>query len=555
MKINGAQLLVLLLEKHGTETIAGIPGGANLPIYDALSTSSINHILSRHEQAAGFIAQGIARATGDTGVFLVTSGPGATNAITALADAKMDSVPLIMISGQVPVSMIGTDAFQEIDTYGMSIPATKHNFLVRDAAELPHIVSEAYRIAGESRPGPVVIDIPKDVQKQQIEIDPDEITVFHKDPCDDFDTDVLENIAQMINNAERPVLYIGGGVIISESSHEVWELAVKSTIPVISSLMGLGGFPGNHPLFVGMVGMHGDYHTNHFIEESDLIIALGVRFDDRATGKVTEFCPHASIIHIDIDESEMNKILPATVTLQADLKPSLKAINTLIEEKQRPEWNQQLNRLKGKYPVKINKEKLLSNPEHICKAISEDAPDNTIITTDVGQHQMWAARCCTITQPRTFLTSGGLGTMGFGVPAAIGAAAAYPEKRIICITGDGSLLMNIQELATIADHAYNIAIVLFNNQALGLVRQQQELFYNANYFSSEFATGPDFVSLAESFGITGRRLHAGNEDIFNSLLNTTGPILIDIPIDSSCNVFPIVPPGKANIQLIGGTAQ
>ncbi len=552
MKTNGAQLLVSLLEQHGTETVAGIPGGANLPVYDALAGSSIRHILCRHEQAAGFIAQGIARSTGKVGVFLVTSSPGATNALTALADAKMDSVPIIMISGQVPVSMIGTDAFQEMDTYGMTIPATKHNFLVRNASELPEIITEAYRVARDCRPGPVVIDLPKDVQKQIVDIDTEYTPAAETVCCDDFDTDAIGKITERINTAQRPVLYIGGGVILSGASNEVQELAMTSTIPVVSSLMGLGAFPGDHQLFVGMIGMHGDYHTNHFMQEADLIIALGVRFDDRATGKVDEFCPDASIIHIDIDESEIDKILPSMMKLEADVKAALRAINPLIEKRQRPEWIQRLNELKQTYPVVRDDDETLASPEHICRLISGESPEGTIITTDVGQHQMWAARILTLTRPRSFLTSGGLGTMGFGLPAAIGAAAANPGKRVICITGDGSLLMNIQELATLADLGSNVAIVVFNNQALGLVRQQQELFFNENYFASEFATGPDFRMLAESFGIRAVRLKAGDEADFAEQLRMTGPVLIDIPVDPSKKVFPIVPPGSANIQLIGG---
>ncbi|MFW5808569.1 MAG: biosynthetic-type acetolactate synthase large subunit, partial [Spirochaetota bacterium] len=470
----------------------------------------------------------------------------------ALADAKMDSVPIIMISGQVPVSMIGTDAFQEMDTYGMTIPATKHNFLVRNASELPEIITEAYRVARDCRPGPVVIDLPKDVQKQIVDIDTEYTPAAETVCCDDFDTDAIGKITERINTAQRPVLYIGGGVILSGASNEVQELAMTSTIPVVSSLMGLGAFPGDHQLFVGMIGMHGDYHTNHFMQEADLIIALGVRFDDRATGKVDEFCPDASIIHIDIDESEIDKILPSMMKLEADVKAALRAINPLIEKRQRPEWIQRLNELKQTYPVVRDDDETLASPEHICRLISGESPEGTIITTDVGQHQMWAARILTLTRPRSFLTSGGLGTMGFGLPAAIGAAAANPGKRVICITGDGSLLMNIQELATLADLGSNVAIVVFNNQALGLVRQQQELFFNENYFASEFATGPDFRMLAESFGIRAVRLKAGDEADFAEQLRMTGPVLIDIPVDPSKKVFPIVPPGSANIQLIGG---
>jgi acetolactate synthase-1/2/3 large subunit len=555
MKFTGASLLMSLLERHGTRVVAGIPGGANLPIYSALSSSSIEHILCRHEQGAGFIAQGIARSTGRTGVCLVTSGPGATNALTALADAKMDSVPMIMISGQVPLTHIGTDAFQEVDTYGMTIPTTKHNFLVRDAAELPRIVSEAYRLANSDRPGPVAIDIPKDIQKQEVDLDPESFPIFKGiDCCDDFNEESIRKIADRINEAEKPILYIGGGVINSECSNEIRELAVRSSIPVVSSLMGLGAFPTNHSLFVGMIGMHGDFHTNHFMNEADVVVALGVRFDDRATGKISDFIPNASVIHIDIDESEIDKIIPSSLKLQANLKPALSAIIPYIEETQRTVWNQRLAELKEQYPIERDWTESLSNPEHIIDLINKTAPEGTIITTDVGQHQMWAARHCVFTEPRTWLTSGGLGTMGFGLPAAIGAAKAHPGKRIICITGDGSLLMNIQELATVADLGSNIAIVLYNNQSLGLVRQQQELFYGKNYFASEFKTAPDFAKLAESFGLEAYSMKEGDEALFADKLMKEGPILFDIAIDRTANVYPIVPPGKGNTQLIGGKA-
>lgn len=552
MKYSGAEIIIKMLEKHGIDTIAGIPGGSNLPLYNALYKSKIRHILARHEQGAGFIAQGMTRSTGKPAVCFATSGPGATNLITAIADAKLDSTPIIAITGQVSSSLIGTDAFQEADTYGMTIPITKHNFLIHDASDLIDIINKAFEIAIEGRPGPVLIDVPKDVQNQIIEIDNFYITDVKPD-IKSTDVQELSKAAAMINKSKHPVLYIGGGIIHANALPEILKLAEKASIPVTSTLMGLGCMPYSHGLNIGMLGMHGARYTNLILEEADLLIGLGVRFDDRATGNVEQFCPNADVLHIDIDPAELNKLKTATLDITGNVKSVINELLPYIEINNREGWRSRIDFLKEEYPFNWPDEKDIFHPLNLIRAIGSMAPANSIITTDVGQHQMWTAQAYPFSQPRTLLTSGGLGTMGFGLPAAIGAALANPNRKVICFSGDGSILMNIQELATLAELGLNITIILLNNGHLGLVRQQQELFYNGNYIASKFDRNPDFPTIARGFGIDSIDLGRCKEpeETLQKMLSTDGPVFINVPVDYKELVTPMVPPGKANIEMIG----
>jgi acetolactate synthase-1/2/3 large subunit len=554
--MTGAELTIRLLERQGIETIAGIPGGANLPLYDALYNSDkIRHVLARHEQGAGFIAQGMARVSGQPQVCFATSGPGATNILTAIADAKLDSIPVICITGQVPSSMIGSDAFQEVDTYGLSIPITKHNFLIRTVAELLEAIPAAFSIATSGRPGPVLIDIPKDIQNQEISFDswPEPGVATTPTPAKSED---LEQAATMINQAKRPILYLGGGTIMSNASDRARELITKSNIPTTMTLMALGAIPADHKLSLGMLGMHAAPYTNMALEACDLLIAVGARFDDRATGKVSAFCPNAKIIHIDIDPSELSKIKQAHIGITGDVNTVLEELLPMIANNSRCEWTEEINHLKKIHPfIAPNRDKAGSAYGSIQK-IAEIVGDDAIVATDVGQHQMRTAQLYPLRKPRRWLTSGGLGTMGFGLPAAIGAALAEPDNTVICITGDGSLMMNIQELATAVEQQANIKIFLMNNNALGLVHQQQTLFYGQRTFASDYETHMDFMTIARGFGISTYDLGSSDrhEEIFEAALEQNGPALIHIPIDVNEQVLPMVPPGSPNSEMIGGTS-
>lgn len=552
MKYSGAEITIKLLERQGITTIAGIPGGANLPLYHALSGSSINHILSRHEQGAGFIAQGIARSTGKTAVCFATSGPGVVNLLTAIADAKLDSIPVVAITGQVASSLIGTDAFQEIDTYGLSLPITKHNFLVRSAEELLTVIPEAFRIAGSGRPGPVLVDIPKDVQNEQIEISSWPLPGM-PDAIGPIDVSAIRTAAQMINDAQRPLLYVGGGVISSEASSLLREIIHEFSMPVVSTLNGLGTIADDDPFYFGMLGMHGARAANELVDSCDLLIALGVRFDDRATGKISEFAPDAAIVHIDIDKSEFNKIKKSHCSVRGNVSEALSLLKKLLVKQQRSEWGAAVKAGKSKLIAARTKDENVLHPYNVIRFVSSIAPDNAIITTDVGQHQMWVAQHYPFRQPRTLLTSGGLGTMGFGLPNAIGAALAHPDRMVICFSGDGSILMNIQELATVADHELNVKVLLFNNGHLGLVRQQQELFYNKTYMASKFIRNPEFAAIAAGFGVRSVTISdpSGVEKALPELLLQKGPAFINVIIPHEYNVLPMVPPGAANRDTIG----
>ncbi|MRI49495.1 acetolactate synthase large subunit [Enterobacter ludwigii] len=550
-RFTGAQLIVHLLERQGITTVAGIPGGTVLPLYDALSQSTqIRHVLARHEQGAGFIAQGMARTQGKPAVCMACSGPGATNLVTAIADARLDSIPLICITGQVPSSMIGTDAFQEVDTYGISIPITKHNYLVRDITELPQVISDAFRIAQSGRPGPVWIDIPKDVQTAEIEIDvlpePGE-----RAPAPQFSAESVQAAAAMINAARRPVLYLGGGAI--NASDAVRQLAEKASLPTTMTLMALGMLPKAHPLSLGMLGMHGARSTNYILQEADLLIVLGARFDDRAIGKTEQFCPNAKIIHVDIDRAELGKIKQPHVAIQGDVAEVLAQLIPQTDASDRADWRQLVADLQKEFPGAIPTEGGPLSHYGLINAVAACVDDSAIITTDVGQHQMWTAQAYPLNRPRQWLTSGGLGTMGFGLPAAVGAALANPDRKVICFSGDGSLMMNIQEMATAAENQLDVKIILMNNQALGLVHQQQSLFYTQGVFAATYPGTINFMQIAAGFGLHTCDLNAEADPhaALQAAISRPGPALIHVRIDPEQKVYPMVPPGAANTEMVG----
>lgn len=550
---NGAELAIHLLERQGVTCIAGIPGGCNLPLYDALSQSKkIRHVLARHEQGAGFIAHGMARTSGKPAVFFATSGPGATNTLTALADAKLDSVPIICITGQVACSMIGTDAFQEVDIYGMSVPVTKHNFLVHSVDELLRAIPEAFTIASSGRPGPVLIDIPKDIQCAPVDFrvlpEPGEML-----PLLQPEQRLLERAASMINASERPVLLFGGGAASPETARTALELVELHGIPATMSLQGLGVIPVEHELSLGMLGMHGARSTNTVMEECDLLIVVGARFDDRATGKMERFCPHAKIIHIDTDAGEIGKLRTVDVGLASDAGLAMRSLFPLLDKRRRTAWLERIRSRKTLLDTSPEKADSPCSPYGIILCAASMLGDNDIITTDVGQHQMRVAQVYPFTRPTQWLTSGGLGTMGFGLPAAIGAALQNPEATVICFTGDGSLLMNIQELATAAETGVNVKIVLCNNNGLGLVQQQQELFYSGRLFASRYTGEVDYLRIAEGFGIPALSLNASDDPLgtLRSALGRRGPCLLEVRIRAEDKVFPMVPPGAANSDMIG----
>jgi len=554
MEMSGAELIVRLLERQGIRTIAGIPGGAILPLYDALAASTeIRHVLARHEQGAGFIAQGMARVSGRPEVCFASSGPGATNLVTAIADARLDSIPLIAITGQVPLSMIGTDAFQEVDIYGMTVPVTKHNFLVRSAHELLDVIPEAFRIAMSGRPGPVLVDVPKDVQNQRVQFEawPQPVVA---EPNRPLDLKAIEEAAQMINDAEQPVLYLGGGVVHSGASALAVTLAEQAGLPTTTTLMALGTMPSDHPLSIGMLGMHAARYTNFVLEEADLLICVGARFDDRAIGRAAQFCPRARIIHIDIDPSEHNKIKAAHVAIQGDVGQVLEALLPRIKVRLRKRWLSHVDSLKVRFPLQMPGLEDARSHYGLIQAVAACLDDDAIVTTDVGQHQMWVAQAYPFGRERQWLTSGGLGTMGFGLPAAIGAALAAPERTVVCFSGDGSIKMNIQELATLAEEGLKVKIVLMNNQSLGLVYQQQNLFYGKRVFASKYRGALDFTKIAEGFGIQSLDLDQVQNPraALAQALAAPGPCLIHASIDREQFVYPMVPPGAANTEMIGG---
>jgi len=552
-RITGAQLIVKMLEHHGIDQVMGIPGGTVLPLYHALSQSgTIRHVLARHEQGAGFMAQGMARTSGKPAVCIACSGPGATNLVTAIADARLDSIPLICITGQVPTAMIGTDAFQEVDTYGISIPITKHNYLVRNINELPGVMVDAFRIAQSGRPGPVWIDIPKDVQTAEIDI-AQLPAVAQPDSAPAFDHQDIARAAAMINEARRPVLYLGGGIISAAAADKARELAERADLPTTMTLMALGTLPAQHPLSLGMLGMHGARSTNYVLQEADLLIVLGARFDDRAIGKTEAFCPNAKIIHVDIDRAELGKIKQANLAIRGDVGAVLNQLIPQTRRQQRSEWRSTVHALQQQYPFAMPGVDNPLMPYGLIRAAAACVDDDAVITTDVGQHQMWVAQAYPLNRPRQWLTSGGLGTMGFGLPAAIGAALADPTRKVLCFSGDGSLMMNIQEMATAAENQLDVKIILMNNQALGLVHQQQTLFYQQNVFAATYPGMIDFLTIARGFGLATCCLNSAEDPLaaLQEAISAPGPCLIHVRIDADEKVYPMVPPGAANIEMIG----
>lgn len=561
MDISGAELIISLLERQGVAFVAGMPGGALLPLYEALGGSNrIRHVLARHEQAAGFIAQGMARLSGRAGVCFVTSGPGVTNVVTALADAKRDSVPLVCIAGQVSTHLIGTDAFQEVPTLDIVRRITKACYFVSSAGEIVDVVADAFRASESGRPGPVLIDVPKNVQTERVPLEIAERrpqTSPSRLPRSADRSLAYDRAAALIALAEKPVLYLGGGIIRARAHALVRELAEQTHIPVTTTLMALGLLPHDHALNLGMLGMHGARYTNQVIDSADLLIAIGVRFDDRATGNPEMFAPRAQIIHIDIDPGELGKIKPVTLAIEDDAacatRELLRRLSVLTSRHlRRDAWHACIGDLRRSRPLRMPRCENICSPYGIMRTLGQILPENAVVTTDVGQHQMWAAQALPLRRAGRWLTSGGLGTMGFGLPAAIGAALASPQTPVVCLTGDGSLLLNLQELATLAELDVDVKIIVLDNAALGLVRQQQELFYRKRFVGSRYANRPDFVSIASAFQIRARDLGCESEPraVLEHAMSTRGPWLIRVPIDESEHVYPFVAPGAANTQSL-----
>lgn len=554
MKLSGAEIIVECLKREGVKHIFGYPGGVVLNIFDLLyDEKDIKLILTRHEQGAVHAADGYARATGKPGVVLVTSGPGATNTVTGIATASMDSVPLVVMSGQVPTMLIGNDAFQEADIVGITRPCTKYNYLVKDVRDLSKIIREAFHIATTGRPGPVLIDLPKDVTASKTDfVWPEKIDIRSYKPTYEGNKWMINQAAHEIGKAKRPVIIAGGGVIISGASEELKELAEYTAIPVTMTLMGLGGFPGTHNLSLGMLGMHGTYYANKAVQESDLLIAIGMRFDDRVTGKIEAFAPHAKIVHIDIDPTSIRKNVRVDIPIVGDVKNVLKSLNRVLKEEVKEQWAEvrkawlrQIEAWKEERPLNYTKSDTVIKPQFVVEKIYELTKGNAIITTEVGQNQMWAAQFYKFDRPRTLLSSGGLGTMGYGFPAAIGAQIAFPDKLVIDIAGDGSIQMNIQELATAVLNKLPVKVAILNNNYLGMVRQWQELFYNERYSYSHLDVVPDFVAVAEAYGAVGLRATKPSEiePVLKEAFKVKKPVFMDFIVDWKEKVFPMVPAG------------
>ncbi len=553
MRMTGAQALVESLRREGVEVIFGYPGGAVIPIYDVLYQEGFRHILTRHEQAAAHAAHGYARSTGKPGVCIATSGPGATNLVTGLATAYMDSVPVVAFTGQVATTLLGRDSFQEADITGITIPITKHNYLVKKAQDLPKVIKEAFYIATTGRPGPVLIDIPKDVSTGLLDYDyPDKVDLPGYKPTYNGNSRQIKNAAQAIKEAEKPLIYAGGGVIISGAEQELLRLAETIQAPVTTTLMGLDAFPGNHPLSLRMLGMHGTAYANYAVSEADLIIAVGARFDDRVTGRVDAFAPRARIIQIDIDPAEIGKNVAVEIPIVGDIKQVLGELLPLLSPRQHPDWLAQIEAWKKKYPLTYNKEGGLIPPQMVVELLSELTGGDAIICTEVGQNQMWAAQYYNFLRPRSLITSGGLGTMGFGFPAAVGAQIGNPDRLVVDIAGDGSIQMNIQELATVATYDLPVKIIILNNGYLGMVRQWQELFCERRY-SATLLQNPDFCRLAEAYGVKALEAKKPEEvaSVLKEALAYPGPVLVNCHINPEENVMPMVPPNAAIQDMLG----
>ncbi len=559
MELTGAQILMNVLQEEGVKTIFGYPGGAVIDIYDELAKTDIRHILVRHEQGAVHAADGYARASGTVGVCLVTSGPGATNTVTGIASSYMDSIPIVIISGQVPTHLIGNDAFQEVDIVGITRPCTKHNYLVKHVDDLARIVREAFHIASSGRPGPVLIDLPKDIVNSRTNYDrqtPVHLKSYH--PTYEPNKKQLKKVVDLIEKAERPVIFAGGGVILSKAANELTAFARKTRMPVTTSLMGLGGYPGTDQLWLGMIGMHGTYRANMSVGACDLLIAIGVRFDDRVTGKIDAFAPHARIVHIDIDPTSIRKNIPVTVPVVGDCKKSLEYLNRMIEstelkdlDNRRQPWLDRIAEWKSTKPLAYEQKDTIK-PQFVVEKLYELTEGKAIITTEVGQNQMWAAQYYHFDQPNHFITSGGLGCMGFGLPAAIGAQMACPDRLVVDVAGDGSIQMNIQEMATAVQNCLPVKIVILNNGYLGMVRQWQELFYDKRYACTCMDHAPDFVKLAEAFGAVGLRAKHPEEveKVLKEGLAISRPVIMDFVVEKEESVYPMVPAGAPITEML-----
>lgn len=562
-KITGSQAIIRCLQEEGVKIIFGFPGGAIIDLFDALMDSDITNVLVRHEQGAVHAADGLARVTGEVGVALLTSGPGATNGVTAIATAYMDSIPLVILTGQVPTPLIGNDAFQEVDIVGITRPCTKHNYLVKDSKDLVPTLREAFHIARTGRPGPVLVDLPKDVVNKMVDFtEKKPIRMQTYQPNYEPHPGQVEKACKKILKAKNPVLYVGGGVILSGAHEELTELARKLNIPVTMTLMGLGGFPGSDPLSMGMLGMHGSYASNMAVAHSDLLIAVGARFDDRVTGRLDAFAPHATIIHIDIDPTSISKNVKVDIPIVADCKQALIAMNNWfntasdfnrdqVAASHEP-WLATIDEWNKKHPMGYAPEGEIIKPQYVIEKLDELTGGDAIITTEVGQNQMWAAQFYKFNKPRQWATSGGLGTMGYGLPAAIGAKMAFPEKTVIDVAGDGSIQMNIQELATARQYNCPVKVAILNNNYLGMVRQWQELFYNKRYAGTVMEVTPDFVALARAYGAVGLRATKTSEveDVIKEALATDNLVIMDFAIAREECVFPMVPAGKATTEML-----
>ncbi|MBL5923802.1 acetolactate synthase 2 catalytic subunit [Lelliottia amnigena] len=544
--MNGAQWVVHALRAQGVEIVFGYPGGAIMPIYDALYDGGVEHLLCRHEQGAAMAAIGFARATGKTGVCMATSGPGATNLITGLADALLDSVPVVAITGQVALPLIGTDAFQEVDVLGLSLACTKHSFLVQSLEELPRVMAEAFEVANSGRPGPVLIDIPKDIQLAMGDLEPHFSTVETEDV---FPYAEVEDARQMLAQAQQPILYIGGGVGMAQAVPALREFIDVTQMPATCTLKGLGAVNADYPYYLGMLGMHGTKAANLAVQECDLLIAVGARFDDRVTGKLNTFAPNAKVIHMDIDPAEMHKLRQAHVALQGDLNALLPALQQSLSI---DAWRQHAAAMRTENAWRYDHPGEAIYAPLLLKQLSDRKPADSVVTTDVGQHQMWSAQHMTYTRPENFITSSGLGTMGFGLPAAVGAQVARPNDTVICISGDGSFMMNVQELGTVKRKQLPLKILLLDNQRLGMVRQWQQLFFNERYSETTLTDNPDFLVLASAFGIPGQHITRKDqvEAALDTMLSSEGPYLLHVSIDELENVWPLVPPGASNAQML-----
>ncbi|MBO8155872.1 MAG: acetolactate synthase large subunit [Bacillaceae bacterium] len=554
-KMNGAMMLVEALKEEGVEVIFGYPGGAVLPIYDKLYDAGIKHILTRHEQGGIHAAEGYARISGKPGVCIVTSGPGATNVVTGLTDAMMDSLPLVVFTGQVASGVIGSDAFQEADVIGITMPVTKHSYQVRDVNELPKIIKEAFHIATTGRPGPVLIDIPKDISNAEGIFDySEEVNISSYQPTTKPNHLQIRKLVEAVSCSKKPVILAGAGVIHARANKELKTYAEQQQIPVVHTLLGLGGMPGDHELYFGMAGMHGCYTANMALYECDLLISIGARFDDRVTGNLKHFAPNAKVAHIDIDPAEIGKNVPTEIPVVGDAREALTA---LIEENGKPghtsEWLARLQNYQREYPLTYKRDPQVVKPQRLIEMVHEQTRGDAIITTDVGQHQMWAAQYYGFKNPNRWVTSGGLGTMGFGLPSAIGAQLADEKATVVAILGDGGFQMTSQELTVLAQLKLPIKVIVMNNHSLGMVRQWQEIFYEKRYSHSLIPDQPDMMKLADAYGIKGFKARNEEEasEVLKEALNYDGPVLINVVIPGEEKVYPMVPPGKGNHEMVG----